>query len=195
MQRAQGWAERGASVVVAASVSGGTPLTRDYQQSYPGATVTVYLSGTLTIASIFSDNFNNPLANPFSSDQFGHWFFYAANGVYDVQISGGGLATPYTFGGILLYDSAAVAQVYSDSHTLTGDTTINPPVASPPNGSLLTEVIIQDGSGGHLALWNPAYFRISPSSLSTLPNTFSTIQFVFQSSVWILVGVPMTGRT
>jgi len=107
MERAQAWAERGDSPVLAPPATSTTPQLRQYQQSYPGATVTVYLTGTGVLATIYSDNSSTPLSNPFTADQFGHWFFYAANGTYDVQISGAGLATPYTIGGILLFDPTA----------------------------------------------------------------------------------------
>lgn len=55
-----------------------------------GATVTVYLNGTLTLAQIFADNLATPLSNPFTADAVtGLWQFYAANGRYDVQLAGG----------------------------------------------------------------------------------------------------------
>jgi len=89
----------------------GPVYNRYFMQSFPKCTVTVYQTGTGGLkATIYSTNTNTPLANPFSADQFGRWGFYATNGTYDVQISGGGLATPYTFGGIMLFDvSSAVA--------------------------------------------------------------------------------------
>jgi len=53
------------------------------------ATITVYNTGTLTLSQIFSDDLGTPLSNPFTSDANGLWFFYAANGRYDVQMSAG----------------------------------------------------------------------------------------------------------
>lgn len=61
----------------------------------PAATITVYLHGTTTKATIFADNINTPLANPFTSNTLAHvdpggWIFWAATGqVYDVVMSGG----------------------------------------------------------------------------------------------------------
>jgi len=104
MERAQGFCERGGSTVIAPSQPGGVPQNRKYQQSYPACSVTVYLTGTMTKATIFSTNTSTPLANPFTASLYGLWYFYAANGRYDVTISGGGLATPFTFGDILLSD-------------------------------------------------------------------------------------------
>jgi hypothetical protein len=68
----------------------------NYQQGIiPGCTVTVYLHGTLTLATIYADSSNTPLSNPFtanviSSPNSGAWIFWAANGSgYDVVGSGG----------------------------------------------------------------------------------------------------------
>lgn len=68
----------------------------------PSATITVYLTGTLTLASIFSNNLASPTpeANPFTADANGFFKFYAANGRYDVKLSGGGIPTPYTWADI-----------------------------------------------------------------------------------------------
>lgn len=59
-----------------------------------GAEVRVYEQGTLTQATIYDDDLSpNPTlkANPFFADTNGQWFFYAANGRYDIVIS---LGTP-----------------------------------------------------------------------------------------------------
>lgn len=64
--------------------------------SYPGCTVTVYNTGTITLSSIFSDSIGTPKANPFTASLVdGYWFFYAANGAYDVQLSNAGIVTPF----------------------------------------------------------------------------------------------------
>ena len=70
----------------------------------PLATVNVYLAGTLTSATIYSDNLATPtpLANPFTADANGFVYFYAADGRYDVRLSGGGIVTAYTWGDIVL---------------------------------------------------------------------------------------------
>lgn len=61
----------------------------------PHCLVSVYLTDSQTLATIYKDGSNTPLTNPFkattiSSTQTGHWLFYAAQGQgYDVQLSGG----------------------------------------------------------------------------------------------------------
>jgi hypothetical protein len=103
MQGISGWAEQGGQIVV----TGAVDSTTDVQQSYPGATITVYLTGTATLATLFSNNNSSPtpLSNPFTASATGLWQFYAANGVYDIQFSGANIATPFTIGAVSLFDS------------------------------------------------------------------------------------------
>src|SRR6516225_5162735 len=65
------------------------------QGSFPGATVAVYLAGTTTTATIYSDNLGTLKGNPFTAQADGHWDFWT-QGLVDVQFSGGGLANPFT---------------------------------------------------------------------------------------------------
>jgi hypothetical protein len=59
------------------------------QRSFPQCTVTVYLTGTITKANLYSDNVLTPLANPFTANTDGSIQFWAANGGYDIVTSGG----------------------------------------------------------------------------------------------------------
>ena len=56
----------------------------------PAATVTVYLHNTNDTADLFSDEAGTvDLANPLTSDAItGLFAFYAANGIYDLTITG-----------------------------------------------------------------------------------------------------------
>lgn len=114
--RASGFCERGGSVLVSPTQSGGVPAVRNFQQSYPHCNVRVTITGSGgTLATIYSNNTGTSLANPFTADQFGYWDFYADNGRYDVQISGGSpppaLSAPYTFGDIPLLDPQDIGGV------------------------------------------------------------------------------------
>lgn len=103
MVRAYGWAEvGGATGTIVGAPS--TEVTPDLQASYPNAAITVYLTGTATLASLFADNAGTVQGNPFLADNNGYWFFYAANGRYDVQISSPQLPVPQTLGDIVLFD-------------------------------------------------------------------------------------------
>lgn len=67
----------------------------------PHCTVTVYLTGTLTKATIYADSSNTPLANPFLANTLtsvnpGGWIFWAAEGQgYDVVMNGGDAPNTY----------------------------------------------------------------------------------------------------
>jgi hypothetical protein len=53
----------------------------------PYATCTVYLVGTSIKATIYSDEYYTPLANPFTASATGQVLFYADNGRYDLYVS------------------------------------------------------------------------------------------------------------
>src|SRR6476660_3063155 len=65
--------------------TGGNLSTTLVRRSFPSCTVTVFITGTITPATLFADNLGTPRSNPFTADSTGHWFFYADNGRYDVQ--------------------------------------------------------------------------------------------------------------
>lgn len=56
----------------------------------PNCLVTVYYTGSTSKATIFSDNNQTPLNNPFTGTPQGRWQFYVPTGqAYDVALSGG----------------------------------------------------------------------------------------------------------
>lgn len=71
-------------------------LSTNYAQvSYPKCSVKVYLTGTTTLATIYSDKINTHLGNPFTANVDGSWLFYVASSLgYDIVLSGG---TPISF--------------------------------------------------------------------------------------------------
>ena len=81
---------------------GATALGSGVLASYPSCTVTVYLSGTVTRATIFSTASGSSLVNPFTANVDGSFLFFAAPGMYDVTISGMGLPSPFTTTAIVL---------------------------------------------------------------------------------------------
>lgn len=88
--------------------TGGLVSTTQVMRSFPSCTVTVYNTGTVTLSTIYSDDAGTPLANPFTADSTGHWFFYANNGNYDAVRSGAGFSSPSTIAGL---PAVAPAQV------------------------------------------------------------------------------------
>lgn len=98
--RVYGWAEKGNQEIKTSPTT-----TYKTQTSFPGCTITVYLTGTVTIASIYSNNSGTVKANPFTSDANAFWFFYADDGRYDVKFSGTGITTPFTVGDFTIFDN------------------------------------------------------------------------------------------
>ena len=98
-QNAQGWCEDGNQSVV----TSGLVSTTLIQRSFPQCTVTVYVHGG-GLATIYSDNSSTPLANPFTATTNGQWLFYAADGRYDITMSGAGFPSPVTYSDVILFD-------------------------------------------------------------------------------------------
>lgn len=94
--------------------------------SYPGCLVTVYLTGTTTLATLYSDNNNTPASNPFQADSVtGLYFFYADNGHYDVNTSGGQIPTAYTLGDVFLNDLSGLPNGTTElNYTAAGSTAV-----------------------------------------------------------------------
>lgn len=85
----------------------GAPSTNTLQGSYPKCTVTVYLTGTTTHATIFKDSSSTPLANPFTANADGSFVFFAASKAgYDVVTSAG---IPITFPQAFTYTDIWIA--------------------------------------------------------------------------------------
>lgn len=84
-------------------ITQGLQSTTYVQASYPQCTVTVYQTGTLTLATIFSTSGGGALSNPFTAATNASFIFFASSAIcYDVTISGGtpnAMPGPYTFTG------------------------------------------------------------------------------------------------
>jgi hypothetical protein len=76
----------------------GLPSINYLQGVVPDCTVTVYLTGTTTKATLYSDLHNTPLTNPFTAVvTSGQWLFYASTArAYDIVMSGGITPNVYT---------------------------------------------------------------------------------------------------
>ncbi len=116
-QRYEFWCEQGGQKVVTSNVNS----TTNVQRSYVACTATVYLTGTLTLATLYSNNSGTAQGNPFTASAVnGLGFFYADNGRYDLTLSGAGIAAPFTIGDILLSDPAAFTTGVTSWNTRTG---------------------------------------------------------------------------
>lgn len=75
----------------------------------PSATISVYTTRTSNLALLYAANdLLQPKGNPFTAGTDGYGFFYAANGRYDVVVSGGGIVAPYTVADVALYDPGTI---------------------------------------------------------------------------------------
>src|SRR5215475_13780697 len=71
-----------------------------FQQSFPSCTVTVYQTGTLTLATIYSDASGTSLSNPFTAQSSGRFQFFLDPGTYDIKLSDGGIPAPFTISSV-----------------------------------------------------------------------------------------------
>jgi hypothetical protein len=175
-QSASGFCQSGGQIVV----TSGLNSTTQVMGSFPACTVTVNVHGGGT-ATIFSDNAGTPLANPFTATTpVGQWQWYAANGHYDVVLSGfpvGTVPSTVTISDIILNDPAQLAPpnctvtfsatpVFTAGScttfvmTLTGNVT-----SSTITGGLTGQLInfsLTQGAGGPWTLAWPASFANPP---------------------------------
>jgi len=83
------------------------------------ATVTVYLTGTETKATIYSTPGGTLKDNPFQTDVLGRFQFFAAVGDYDIEVSGAGVTT-YKIENVHLSDVTKSTQLTDMPASLTG---------------------------------------------------------------------------
>lgn len=95
----QGIAGKGGKVVKTSST-----VTYKLQETYPSCTVTVYMAGTITPATIYTNNSGSVKANPFTASSDASFSFYADNGRYDIKFSGTGIVSPFTIADIVIFD-------------------------------------------------------------------------------------------
>lgn len=111
-ESAQGNCEQGNRSVIL----GGLTSTTKVQQSFPQCIIAVYLHGTVSLATIYSDNSVPPTPIPsssFTATATGHWQFYAPNGNYDVIMSGAGFPSPFTLSDIVIGGVTLDCSVFS----------------------------------------------------------------------------------
>lgn len=86
------------------SVKTSSTTTYKLMETFPSSTITVYKTGTLTLANLYTDNAGTVKANPFTADSVAYFEFYADNGRYDIKFSGTGITSPFTRADIILSD-------------------------------------------------------------------------------------------
>jgi hypothetical protein len=110
----QNFCQKGGVTVVTQGLNSATKV----QGSSPQCLVTVYVTGTLTKATLHSNNSGTVLPNPFNAQTDGEFLLYSADGRYDITICAKGspnplvcgtdavLPAPFTFTDVQLCDPA-----------------------------------------------------------------------------------------
>lgn len=101
----QGLKNSGTQPLATPTFSAGTGV----RASYPGCFVTVYLTGTTTLATLYNTNgTGSPKPNPFQASLVdGTFLYFAAAGVgYDMTLSGGGMPSTYTLSNFFLCNAS-----------------------------------------------------------------------------------------
>lgn len=70
--------------------------------SYPSCIVTVFLTGSGTLATLASNKTGTPLTNPFTANTDGSYLLFSVAGEYDISMSGAGLPSTVTLTDIQL---------------------------------------------------------------------------------------------
>lgn len=168
MERASGFCENGAQVVITNSITSTTTV----QRSYPSCTITVYVTGTTTLATVYADNLGTALGNPFLAQANGMWFFYAQDGLYDVTLSGAGLTAPFTIGAVqLLSAPIGYTSLLEYGAICDGITNVQPAVAA-AQAKGITHLFLPPN-----CLWNPTGNSI-PGGLNIIGASLTT------SKIW-----------
>ncbi len=115
-----------------------------FGNAIPSVTVTIKDNPGGGVSTIFSDNAGTAKTNPFTNDSDGEFFFFAANGRYDIELTG---PITETNADILLQDSSLTAT------TLRINTDIN--TATPPSTETVTGLyqIFDLANNDELARW------------------------------------------
>jgi hypothetical protein len=161
----------------------------------PTATITVYLTGTETLATLYSDSGGTPLANPFTSNAVnasnpGGWIFFAATQQgYDIVASGGIPPNTYASPVTLCKDCFPSSQFIVDigvkeivpgtnvtcspllAGSCTGDVTVNGATAN----DILTAFYTPPAAGQYVVLYpTSAPAAVTPSTCASGTNTVAT---------------------
>lgn len=98
------------------------------------AACTVYLHGTSTKATIYSDNGTTQTSNPATTTSTGQLFFYAADGRYDIVVTGNGINST-TISDVMLEDP-----LNPNTYVINGGSIDNTPIGAttPSTGAFTT---------------------------------------------------------
>jgi len=192
-QRYTGFCSRGGQNLIVSGITGSilNPYTSlaggNYiNGSYPFCTITVYLTGTTTLASGLSTDAAglNILASTFTADQYGVFYFYAPNfSRLDITLSGANIPS-WTIGDVYFCDASCITGGGGGTGTLINfaagnlaplfTTSVSSPALSPVLSFALSNApantVFGNPTGAAAA---PIYYTFS---LSTIPGSIACSQ-------------------
>ena len=131
-----------------------------------GATVTVYKSDAVTLATLYYDNGVTPKPNPFTTDvSDGSYRFYALNGRYKVVFAKAGLVFDDTdTADILLYDPTVTQTINIADYGAVGDGTdvagANTAALQAAIDAAKVDVLAGDTNTERMVLWPPGLYSV-----------------------------------
>ena len=150
--------------------SGGVGSSNRVLGSYPLCTVTVYATGTTTLATLYSDSTLTPKSNPFTATSEGYYEFYIVAGTYDIRFSGTGISTPFTRSAITIVANASGifinASTYGATPDLVGDVRENEAITA---------------TNGSAAITSNARFPSRWVSLTNISVTLNSVSYTISS--------------
>jgi hypothetical protein len=185
---AQGFCAQGA----VPAVTSGLNSTNRLQGIVPSCKITVYLTGTQTLATIFSDAAGDTLSNPFTAVALGgvapgQWTFYAADGVgYDVIGSGGIPPNTYAAPVTLCKDckvggsgggGGSSITIQHNGVNVTNQTTLNFNDITPTAPITYINCTFQTDSAGDVSCYVPVYTPPTP------PTPINPVQVTLPTSL------------
>jgi len=126
-----------------------------------GVAVRVKNFNTSVDATIYSDNARTPAGNPLTTDASGHFFFYAEQGRYSLDLSGGGV-TPKTISDLWVDD---VIYARLASPVFTGNPTAPTPIATDNSKSIATTEFTATLLSAHVGASDPHPVYITKAEL------------------------------
>jgi hypothetical protein len=172
---------------------------------------------------LFSDNGVTPQANPYTANSFGFGYFYAPDGCFNVQLSGGSapsIPSPYTYGDVCTVSGSGGGggggggSTGWDTMTISGGTVtpnyasgaihevvltaspvnVNAISGTVPAGASYDIVLTQDSTGGRQVTWDSSYHGLTGWEISTAASTYSVFTFAMDPSGYSVLKHAGTGR-
>jgi hypothetical protein len=139
----------------------------------PGATITVYDAGTVDVSSIYNTNSTGDAkSNPFTADNTtALYHFYAADGRYDIRISGAGITVPYTLSDVRLLDTSTDAVGFRpEDYGAVGDCDITTGTGTDDTVAMQACVTAAAAADSHVTLNPGSFYKVTDTIWAGAPD-------------------------